>query len=273
MYGWKPLSTSSWRSEATPPATKAWLMIPVAWALVAAAAAAEDAPLTVEEILNRMDAQMTFDTRSSVSRMLIITPEETREKQFRSFARGQEDAFLVFEKPRRDAGTKFLKLEGNLWIYFPRTEKTVKISGHLLRQSMLGSDFSYEDLTENRKMLEDYDGELLEDEEIDGEMCYLIHLKEKERGMSYPERRYWVSKSTLLPVREERYAKSGRLLKVARFVDVEQFEDRNFPTRIIMEDKLKEGSRTEVILGELKFKIPEPDGIFDRRNLRRDIRF
>lgn len=234
---------------------------------------AEDRPATVEEILDRMDRQMTFDTRSSVSRMLIITPDETREKQFRSFARGQQDAFMVFEKPRRDAGTKFLKLEGNLWIYFPRTEKTVKISGHLLRQSMLGSDFSYEDMTENRKMLEVYDGELLEDEEIEGEPCFVIHLKEKELGTSYPERRYWISKQTLLPVREERYAKSGRLLKVARFVDVKVFEDRNFPTRIIMEDKLKQGSRTEVILEELRFKIPEPEGIFDRRNLRRDVRF
>ena len=126
-------------------------------------------PSTVEEILELMDRQMTFESRSAVSRMLIITPDETREKQFRSFARGQEDTLLLFEKPRRDAGTKFLKLEGNLWIYFPRTEKTVKISGHLLRQSMLGSDFSYEDMTENRKMLESYDGELLEDEEIAGE--------------------------------------------------------------------------------------------------------
>ena len=102
---------------------------------------------------------MTFDSRSSIARMLIITPDETREKQFRSFARGQQDAYMVFEKPRRDAGTKVLKLEGNLWIYFPRTEKTVKISGHLLRQSMLGSDFSYEDMTENRRMLDDYDGD------------------------------------------------------------------------------------------------------------------
>ncbi|MCP3962838.1 MAG: outer membrane lipoprotein-sorting protein [bacterium] len=236
---------------------------------------AQDAsePETVAQILELMDRQMTFESRSSVARMLIITPEETREKQFRSFARGQEDAFMVFEKPRRDAGTKFLKLGGNLWIYFPRTEKTVKISGHLLRQSMLGSDFSYEDLTENRAMLDDYDGEILPDEEIDGQPCYVIHLKEKERGMSYPERKYWISKDAHLPVREERYAKSGRLLKVARFEDARQFEDRRFPTRIIMEDKLKEGSRTEIVLDELKFRIDEPEGIFDRRNLRREIRF
>lgn len=242
-------------------------------AILCVPATRAEEPATVEEILERMDRQMTFDTRSSVARMLIITPEETREKRFRSFARGQEDAFIVFEEPRRDAGTKFLKIEGNLWIYFPRTEKTVKISGHLLRQSMLGSDFSYEDMTENRRMLEDYDGTLEPEQEIDGEPCFVIHLVEKERGMSYPERRYWISKRTWLPVREERYARGGRLLKVARFEDVEQFEDRRFPTRIVMEDRLKESSRTEIVLDELEFRIPEPEGIFDRRNLRREIQF
>jgi hypothetical protein len=74
-------------------------------------------------------------------------------------------------------------------------------------------------------------------------------------------------------VREERYAKNGRLLKVATFTDVKQFGDRSYPARFIMEDKLKEGSRTEIHLDELQFSIPEPEGVFDKRNLRREIRF
>ena len=129
-------------------------------------AAAE--PPTVAEILTRVDAQMTFETRQASARMLIVTPEETREKAFRSFARGQEDALLFFDEPARDKGTKFLRLGGELWIYFPRSEKTVKIAGHLLRQSMLGSDFSYEDMTENRRLLDDYDGEMRSDPTVPG---------------------------------------------------------------------------------------------------------
>ena len=241
--------------------------------LCTVAAGAQDDSLSVDEIIARMDGQMTFGTRAAVARMLIVTPEETREKQFRSFARGEDDAYIVFEKPERDAGTKFLKLEGQLWIYFSRTEKTVKISGHLLRQSMLGSDFSYEDMTENRKLLEDYDATLLAGEDVDGEPCYVIRMVEKMRGMSYPERKIWISRKTLLPLREERYARGGRLLKVATFGDVRQLEDRFYPSRFVMEDKLKEGSRTEIVLDELRFRIAEPEGVFDRRNLRRDIRF
>ena len=43
--------------------------------------------------------------------------------------------------------------------------------------------------------------------------------------------------------------------------------------RLDMEDRLKAGSRTEMILEEIRFRIPEPEGIFDKRNLRREVRF
>jgi outer membrane lipoprotein-sorting protein len=238
-----------------------------------AAAVAEDEPKTVAELLERIDRQMTFDTRSASATMRIVTPEETREKELKLFARGQEDSFIVFLKPDRDKGTKMLKLQGQLWIYFPRTEKDMKISGHMLRQSLMGSDFSYEDLTENRKLLEDYDGELLPPQDIDGEPCYVVHLTEKTPGHSYPERKIWVSKKTSLPLREERYAKTGRLLKALRFGDVQKLEDRYYPALFVMEDKLKEGTRTELVMKDLKFKIQVPEEIFDKRNLRREIAF
>ena len=235
------------------------------------AAAAE--PTTVAEILDRVDRQMTFDTRSADATMRIVTPEETRDKELKIFARGQDDSFIVFLKPDRDKGTKMLKLQGQLWIYFPRTEKDVKISGHMLRQSLMGSDFSYEDLTENRKLLEDYDGSLLPDETVEGEVCWVVHLVEKTPGHSYPERKMWISRKTNLPLREERYAKTGRLLKVLRFEDVHKLDDRWYPSLFVMEDKLKEGTRTEMLMRDLKFKIPVPGEIFDKRNLRREIAF
>jgi outer membrane lipoprotein-sorting protein len=239
--------------------------------LAALPAAAE--PVTVAELLERVDRQMTFDTRSASGKMRIITPDDTREKELRLFARGQEDSFILFLKPDRDKGTKMLKLQGQLWIYFPRTEKDVKISGHMLRQSLMGSDFSYEDLTENRKLLEDYDGTLLPEEEVDGEPCHVVHLKEKTPGHSYPERKLWISKKTDLPVREERYARTGRLLKVMRLGEVQKLEDRHYPALFVMEDKLKQGTRTEFVLEDLKFKIAVPEEIFDKRNLRREVAF
>jgi len=226
---------------------------------------------SAEEILKRVDEQMTFDTRSMMAKMIIVTPEETREKEMKIFARGQDDSFITFLKPARDKGTKILKLQQQLWTYFPRGEKTVKISGHMLRQSMMGSDLSYEDLTENKKLLELYNVALIGSETVDGEDSYVLELKEKKKGTSYPKIKQWVSKRHLIPVKEERYANTGRLLKLMRMTDIRQHGTRAYPSRFIVEDKLKKGTRTELVLEELKFGAQVPQEAFEIRNLDREI--
>ncbi|MDC0708557.1 outer membrane lipoprotein-sorting protein [Stigmatella sp. ncwal1] len=227
----------------------------------------------MKEILARVDAQLTFDTRAAVAKMIIVSPDETREKELKLFARGQQDSFIIFLKPDRDKGTRFLKLGGQLWTYFPRTEKTVKLSGHMLRQSVMGSDLSYEDMTENKTLLDNYDGELLPQETLDGESVYVVHLKAKNKGVSYAEIKQWISKTSLLPVKEERYATTGKLLKQLRLADIEKIGERFYPKRFIMEDKLKQGTRTELVLSDIKFGADVPTGIFDVRNLERTSNF
>jgi hypothetical protein len=39
-----------------------------------------------------------------------------------------------------------LRLENQLWIYSPSTDRNIQNSGHMLRQSVMGSDLSYEDM-------------------------------------------------------------------------------------------------------------------------------
>ncbi|MFC1848974.1 outer membrane lipoprotein-sorting protein [candidate division CSSED10-310 bacterium] len=233
----------------------------------------QEEPLTVEQVISWVDKQMTFETRSAVATMRIIENKRERIKKMKIFSRGIEDSFMVFESPKRDKGVKFLKIGGNLWTYFPSTEKVIKISGHLLRQSMMGSDFSYEDMMESKDLLSSYSGQFLADEEFEGELCYVIELVEKVKGTTYPRRKSWICKETLLPVKEELYAKTGKLLKVITFHDVVQYENRRYPKRFIMRDMLKKKSMTEFIIDEVKFHIPVPEGIFNKRNLNRSIQF
>ena len=63
----------------------------------------------------------------------------------KTYARGQDDAAVLYLEPAREKGTKLLRKEDNLWLYMPRAERGQKISGHMLRQGMMGSDMSYED--------------------------------------------------------------------------------------------------------------------------------
>lgn len=227
--------------------------------------------VTIEQLLTFVDDQMTFESRYAKATMTIIEGSKTRIKEMKVYSRGYEDSFIIFQSPKRDKGVKFLKIGQNLWTYFPSTEKTIKISGHLLRQSMMGSDFSYEDMMESKELSSYYDGEFLKDEEIEGDLCYVIKLTEKDKGTTYPIRKHWISKTTHLPLREERFAKTGKLLKVITFYDVEQYGERSYPTRFIMQDMLKNNSKTEFKISDVNFKITLPEEIFNIRNLNRNI--
>ena len=126
---------------------------------------------------------------------------------------GEKKAFTEYLSPPRERGTKMLKLEAKLWVYSPSTDRTILISGHMLRQSVMGSDLSYEDMMEDPELANLYHAEVTGEEIIDGHECWVLGLTAKTRDIAYHTRRLWVDKQKYIPLQQELYAKSGKLLK------------------------------------------------------------
>jgi outer membrane lipoprotein-sorting protein len=221
------------------------------------------------EIVRTMDDNMTFGTRTAEAEMVVKKPGGEERKQLKLWSRGQVDTYAEFIAPARDKGVKYLKLEDNLYMFLPSTEKVVKISGHLLRQNLMDSDFSYEDMLESRRMLENYTASLAGEEERAGEPTWVIDLVAKKEGVAYARRKVWVSKRTHLPVLEHRFAKSGALLKEYATAKPVQHGRRWYPLQSTIRDKLKEGTETHFILTNVEFDAKIPDDVFSRRNLMR----
>ncbi len=72
----------------------------------------------------------------------------------------KKNALVEFTNPQ-DRGIKFLKREDNLWMFFPDAEEIIKISGHMLNQGMMGSDFSYQDIMESDNLTDLYNFEIV----------------------------------------------------------------------------------------------------------------
>lgn len=235
-----------------------------------APANAQEKPLTGDQIIAKMDTNMVFETRKVMSEMRIYKQGTLRTKKMKSYSKGEDTSYSEFLHPARDKGVKYLKIGDNLWMYLPSAEKVVKISGHMLRQSMMGSDFSYEDMLEARKMRENYNTTLLGTEKVGKHECYVLELKEKKPGQTYPKRKYWIAKKIFVPLRSEMFAASGRLLKVMSFREIREYEGRHYPTVMRMENKMNQGTWTEVVMTDLEFRVPVPDQVFSLRNLQRE---
>jgi outer membrane lipoprotein-sorting protein len=220
------------------------------------------------EILSRVEKNMSSENRIFESSMTIHGARTSRTITSRTYAVGDKRSFTEYLSPARELGTKMLKLENQLWIFAPSTDRIIQISGHMLRQSVMGSDLSYEDMMDDRKLTEIYDAVVAGTEAMDGRETYILELTAKVSDVSYFKRKMWIDTERYVPLREELYARSGQLLKRTTLSDVENHGGRWFPTRIVYKDMLKQGEGTEFKMTSVKFNQNIPDYIFTKAALK-----
>ena len=151
----------------------------------------------------------------------------------------------------------------------PRAERVQKISGHILRQGMMGSDISYEDLMESSDLRQTYEAQVTGEDTLDGRLCWKVEAKAKDRSVSYPRRVIWVDQETLVPSKQELYAVSGMLLKTWTMSDVKLVDGKPVPMRMELRDQLRKGSSTVMVIEEVRFAVKLRREVFSRRWLER----
>lgn len=222
-----------------------------------------------DEILDKIDQNMSSDSRVFTSKMIIHGRRGSRTVESKSWAVGDVKSFTEYLAPAREKDTKMLKLEDQLWMYSPSTDRTIQISGHMLRQSVMGSDLSYEDMMDDKKMQDHYDAVVVGTDTIDNRLCWLIELLANTKDIAYEMRKIWVDQKRFIPLRQELYAKSGKLLKRMELSDVVEIENRWYPKHMLFKDMLKEGEGTEFIIEDIEFDVDIPDYRFSKAALRR----
>lgn len=233
--------------------------------LIALTMNAQDA----KAILQKVDDNMSSRNRVFESTMTIHGKRSSRTITSRSYAEGEKQSFTEYLSPARDQGTKMLKLKDQLWIYSPASDRTIQISGHLLRQSVMGSDLSYEDMMEDRKLTDVYGVKIVGVETIEGRKTTILELIAVLDDVAYYKRKMWIDAERFIPLKEELYAKGGQLLKRTTLTDVKQLQGRWFPTTIVYKDMLKEGKGTEFKITGIKFDQEIPAYIFTKAALKK----
>lgn len=238
-------------------------------AATAASAAGQGLPaLSAEEIMRRVDENNTIGSLAYVGVMEIDLGKRVLTKEFRAVAQGETRSFIEFTNPE-DRGVRYLKVDKDLWMYFPAEQETIKISGHLLKEGMMGSDVSYEDALESGAVAERYEITLAGQETVDGRLCYVLELNAKVKAVSYERQKLWIDGERFVTLRGQMYAKSGRLLKESQATAVQRFGERWFVTSLRMEDKLKRGGGTTFTMRELQFDVALPADMFSLQRLSR----
>ncbi len=225
------------------------------------------AELTAEEIIYKRDNNEYFDSVKIEAEMIIVSGGRKITKTMIALS-DKKNSLVEFTNPQ-DRDTKFLKREDDLWMFFPDAEDIIKISGHMLNQGMMGSDFSYQDIMESDKLTDLYDFKIIGEEEIDGRPCYVLEGVAREGvKVSYYRRVSWVDKERFIGLQEELYTQSGKLLKETKLNEVQEIEGRWIPIDSVMENKLRKDTYTGFKIVQIDFNPEIPEGTFSLQNLR-----
>jgi outer membrane lipoprotein-sorting protein len=223
---------------------------------------------TASELLAHVDSNEIYSTIEYEGDIIIEYQGRRYVKTMKAWGRGNADSFIEFTNPE-DKGTKYLQTRGRLYVYSPDTEGVMLISGHMLKESMMGSDMSYEDTINNDTLSSRYNPVLSGSEIWEGRDSWVLELNAKNRTESYPKRKLWIDKENGDLLHYELYALSGAKLKEYTLLKVEVIGGRRFPTEGQMRDLLRRDSKTTFVMRNVMLDRTIADSVFSMRNLER----
>jgi outer membrane lipoprotein-sorting protein len=223
---------------------------------------------TAAELLRRIDENEVYTTIEYEGEMIIEYQNRRYVKVMHAWARGNTDSFIEFTN-REDRGTKYLKTGARLYVYSPDTEEVMLISGHMLKESMMGSDLSYEDTINNDTLTSRYTPVLSGSDVWNGRDCWVLDLTAKSRTESYPKQKLWIDKENGDLLHYELFALSGAKLKDFTMIQVEVIGGRRFPVEYEMRDLVRRGSKTTFVMKNVVLDKPIANSVFSQRNLER----
>jgi len=234
-----------------------WLTIVMLFALVFMGSDAYCEALTQKEILLYADAARgNYD--GIKWKLRISSVEGGRQQNRRLDIKGKgSDFFAILTAPPKVRGQILLNVDYNMWFAKPGLSKPVPVSP---RQKLVGGA-SYGDIAATNYS-EDYEAELMKEEMVNGEWCYVFDLKAVTKKVTYDRIKYWVSKGRLVGVKAEFFTVSGKKFKSAVFEYEHETmileKRRPFISKMIIKDLFLEGNITTMTFSEpLIGKIPD----------------
>ncbi len=225
---------------------------------------------TAAEIIQKSEDVLRGSSNIVEMKMIIERPKWSREMVMKAWNKGEDLSLILIKSPARDEGTTFLKRDKEIWNYVPNIERVVKMPPAMMMQSWMGSDFTNDDLVRNSSVIEDYDQEIVGEEEIDGRMCYVIELVPKEDApVLWGMLKTWITKEDFLQMRLEFYDEDEDLVNRMVMSDIKEMDGKLLPSKMTITPEEDPESKTIIEYIDMQFDEPIEDEFFSVQTMKR----
>jgi hypothetical protein len=235
-------------------------------ALLIWVAPAGAADMSGEDIIRKLESQQVFDSAFVRGKMVINDRFGEKISTFESWSLGADYSLILFTSAD-EQGQKVLRSHDDLYLYFPEAEEVIRLSGSALRDSLLGSDLSYEDMTGDKSLLDSYQVTETTQETLDGLSVYRIKLSALRPSVAYPTQELWIDATQFSTIKAHKYSLNGKLLKVQTVLALSEQAGYRFATHSRIEDHLKGNSATDFYIDTIEVDTPLTPDFFSIQEL------
>ena len=213
---------------------------------------------TVETLVERV-ANTWDPLRATLrARMTVIRagrPPSAFELLIRRGGRGRTR--IDFLSPANDEGKVVLSIGKQAWLYLPRADRVVELPA---RRNPLAGGVLFEDLSLGAAETTGAFVEQTDDA--------FVLAASGSKGAKKASNRVYFDKSTLLPVRREVYAPSGRLLKTVYIDETRAWHAVEIPWKVRFVDHLEHGTETHIDILKAEELGDDVEALFSRDRLK-----
>lgn len=231
-------------------------------------ASAADAPSgdsVARELLLRADRIRFPEGGFQVDIVITTTAPDSEpdQRSYRILSKGNSQTLVQTTAPAIDRNQILLMRDHDLWAFLPNLSQPIRLP---LSQRLTGQ-VANGDLA-RANYVGDYEPRLLRKEKLDGDLYDVLQLDAVDNWVTYHKVLYWINAKNARPYKAEFYALSGRLLKTAYYRDFQTLGGEIRPTRLIIEDALRKGHRSELEYSDMVLR-ELPDKIFTKDYLKK----
>ncbi len=229
---------------------------------------AENIP-DVNTIVEKMDRLYRSDTSYGDVEMTIRTEHWERTLKMDIWSEGLDMTLIHINSPKKDAGIATLRKKTEMWNYFPKINKVIKVPPSMMMSSWMGSDFTNDDLVRESSMINDYDSRLITPDNANPDYYYIELIPKEDIPIVWARIELVVRKKDYIPVEESFFDEKGRRMRLMEFSEIKNFSGREIPSVLVMKPLNKPDKKTIIEYIDLKFDIELKADTFSLRNLQK----
>ena len=191
---------------------------------------------------------------------------------WKRYAADQARVMMYFREPVDIRGARFLVVEkqpqNDMYIYMPSLFKVRRVTSRNISNSIMGTDFSYEDFERIQGVLSDISAEQFPDDTLAGRPVYVL-MSYPDESSGYVKVATYIDKESCVPLKTEFY-ESGHELRKQLTVDPADIRRQGgifYPSELVVKD-FKQKTETRLIVHNVNVGAELGNDLFDADKLK-----